>query len=308
MSFLKKSALVKSILLSLGMFFLFSGVALAGAKLEVALPGAPGEIANPAEYLRYFFIFSYSFIGFLAVVMIVYGGILYSIPGKTSQAKQMILGALSGVALLFCSYLILWIIHPSLTNLLPTKSLKKISIAKPPEAPSPPDDGKTITKGYVTYKGIPSTIDCKTEYICGDLRVDTGESKKISEILAKDFPESSGINLVITETTRNHGCTTLHSNDTCPLGGRCCASGCECICNQSAHCSGSAVDIRTNNKTNDQIKTILQKLSQDSCVNDLFFRNFTEYTMDNGTHYTGSVNAQHTDHIHFSILPSCGGK
>lgn len=308
MNFLKKSFLFRSFLFSLFLFFLLSGSSLAGAKLEVGLPGAPSEINNPAEYLRYIFIFSYSFIGFLAVVVIVYGGVLYSIPGKTGKAKEMILGALSGVALLFCSYLVLWLIDPSLTNLMPTKSLEKISVAKPPEAPSAPDDGKSpITKEYVTYKGVPSTIDCKTEYICGDLRVDTGESKKISEVLAKNFPESLGINLVITETTRNHGCTTLHSSDSCPLGGQCCASGCECVCNQSAHCSGLAVDIRTNDKNNNQIKTILEKLSQDSCVNDLFFHNFTEYTMNDGKHYTGSVNALHDDHIHFSILPSCAG-
>ena len=307
MRLFKNLPIKKSVLFSFFLFLLSAGAALAAAKLEIGLPGMPSGPTNinPASYIRNLFIIGYSLIGFLAVAVIVWGGILYSIPGKTAKAKEMILGAVSGVVLLFCSYLILYLIDPSLTNLLPTKSLEKINIAAPPEAPSRPDYPIADVPGL---KGSISTnVEYKNLYMETDLK-----GTAIGNTLKSLFNNFNDPAIIVTETTKNHGCTNLHPDDTCPKGGKCCANGCECVCNQSQHCTGRAVDIRTKDKSPDQVEAILQKLYNDRCVDDLFnsFVNSDgeSYCVDNGISAPQiAACATHTDHIHFSISLSCSG-
>jgi len=93
-----------------------------GYTLEMPVPGMPQTVSNPAQYIQYFFIFGLSLIGFLAVAALVVGGIMWMIGGSitsTEKAKNIIVGAVSGVVLLLCSYLLLYTIDPSLVNLTP---------------------------------------------------------------------------------------------------------------------------------------------------------------------------------------------
>jgi lipoprotein-anchoring transpeptidase ErfK/SrfK len=120
-----KSNLLKYIIsLFIVSFFLLTSASVFAVdyKLEIPLPGMPKTISDPGTYVRYLFIFGLSLIGFLAVGAIIVGGIMYMTAGSVGsveKAKQYIIGALSGIALLLCSYLLLTTIDPTLKNLSP---------------------------------------------------------------------------------------------------------------------------------------------------------------------------------------------
>lgn len=113
----------KSLVLFSGLLFLLSASSVLAVSLEMPLPGTAGKnISNPGQYIQYFFIFGLSLIGFLAVAALVVGGIMWMTGGSitsTEKARNIIIGAVSGVVLLLCSYLLLWTIDPSLVNLTP---------------------------------------------------------------------------------------------------------------------------------------------------------------------------------------------
>lgn len=80
--------------------------------------------------------------GLLALLMIVYGGIKYTVSagntGQQSDAKDIILSAVYGVVLLLASYLILNTINPKITNLqLPGNDM--------PNPPAPTTQQLTVT-------------------------------------------------------------------------------------------------------------------------------------------------------------------
>jgi hypothetical protein len=126
---LKNFSCLTFIIIILGTI-LFPLATFADYKLEIPLPGMPKTISDPGTYVRYLFIFGLSLIGFLAVGAIIVGGIMYMTAGSVGsvdKAKQYIIGALSGIALLLCSYLLLTTIDPTLKNLSPA-NLKKYGI------------------------------------------------------------------------------------------------------------------------------------------------------------------------------------
>jgi len=107
-------------------FILYAAGLLAAANvyaytLEFPLPGMQ-SVSDPGEYISLLFVFGLGLVGFLAVAAIVVGGIMYmtgSTVGKVDKAKQIIWGAVSGLVLLLCSYLLLFTIDPTLVNLSP---------------------------------------------------------------------------------------------------------------------------------------------------------------------------------------------
>ena len=105
---------------------------------EVTLPSSPSTISSdPAAYIQYFFTFGLGLVGFLAVAAIVIGGIMYmvgSTVGKVDRAKTIIAGAITGIVLLLCSYLLLAIIDPTLTNLSPLKPATAPGVVAVPNA------------------------------------------------------------------------------------------------------------------------------------------------------------------------------
>lgn len=112
------------LLVLLGLFLFLLTTAARAYNIEVSLPGITAEATtDPGAYVRYLFIFGLSLAGFLAVGAIAWGGIQYMAAGTSltsvQKAKDLILGALGGIALLLCSWLILTTIDPSLTNLTP---------------------------------------------------------------------------------------------------------------------------------------------------------------------------------------------
>ena len=126
----------------LGFLFLFLSAesVQAAYKIEIGLPGlaAGSTVSDPAAYIKYLFVFGLSLAGFLAVGAIVWGGIQYIAAGTSltsaSKGREWIYGALSGIVLLLCSYLILYTIDPSLTRLTPTIPKAGDITAPPPES------------------------------------------------------------------------------------------------------------------------------------------------------------------------------
>lgn len=120
--------------------FLFAGRSFAADAylLEMPLQGEDVSISGPAEYVKMIFLFGLGIVGVVALFSIVWGGIRYltsggSETGKT-EGKRWIIGALSGVVLLFSSYLILNTINPELVS-LKNPSLDAITIEDLPENP-----------------------------------------------------------------------------------------------------------------------------------------------------------------------------
>jgi len=104
--------------------WLFAYPVLADYTVQFPLPNMDSTTIrdDPAVYIRYFFIFGLILAGFLAVAALVFGGILYMTSGtvgKVDRAKTIMGGALTGLVLLLCSYLLLYTIDPSLVILSP---------------------------------------------------------------------------------------------------------------------------------------------------------------------------------------------
>jgi hypothetical protein len=155
------------------------------------------------------------------------------------------------------------------------------------EAPSPTDSGLTesTTKSATTQE----EIGCKTNKICQDI-----EGGKISSTLVKDLYDLPA-EVTITETTGSHGCS---SSDSCVSG----AAG-----GTSTHCSGNAVDIRISNLSTEQKKEVMQTLSQNKCVDQLFYSGFPEYCKAGGGQNASKSKScsAHSDHIHYSVKSGC---
>lgn len=106
------------------LFFAFFPIASVSATdayvLEIPLQGENVSVAGPAEYIRMIFLFGLGIVGVVALFAVVWGGIRYLTSGSSetgkTEGKRWIIGALSGVVLLFSSYLILNTINPELVS------------------------------------------------------------------------------------------------------------------------------------------------------------------------------------------------
>ncbi|MDP2856321.1 MAG: hypothetical protein Q8N90_04420 [bacterium] len=123
--------------------------------LEVPL-GTFTQACGPAEYLTKIYTISVGVAVALAVVMIVYAGIIYTTSGdnasKQKEAKTQITQAIFGLAILLASYLILNTINPDLVNLGLIQSRIQgkaggIDIALPPGANVPSEFCALCTSG-----------------------------------------------------------------------------------------------------------------------------------------------------------------
>ncbi len=144
--------------------------ALAGYSIEVGLPNLPAgtSVSDPAAYIRYFFIFGLGLVGFLAVGAIVVGGIMYmtgGTVGKVERARQIIWGAVTGVILLLCSYLLLYTIDPTLVNLSPFR---------PPSPGTIPQTQQQIQQQLQQKYAQPNTEECNNTATCTEAKCGPG--------------------------------------------------------------------------------------------------------------------------------------
>jgi len=86
------------------------------------------------KYIKAFYQYGLGIAGILAAIVLMAGGVLWLTSAgndtKIGQAKELIGGSITGVAILFCSWIILNTINPDLVNLKPivTRTIKKINI------------------------------------------------------------------------------------------------------------------------------------------------------------------------------------
>jgi len=132
-------------------------------NLEIKLPGIPGSVCGPADYLSGLYKLAVGIAVALAAIMIVYGGILWSTSGgnasRQKEAKSHITQAIFGLVLLLASYLILNTINPDLVNLGALQSRiqgkAEINISPPPTpAPLPPACVKCEKDYHECLKGV----------------------------------------------------------------------------------------------------------------------------------------------------------
>lgn len=115
-------------LLVAGCCLLIAGSVLAADyTLEEPFLKGKTKVSGPAEYIHDLFVWGLGMVGLVALVAVAYGGFVYLVSGGSettkSYAKEIIWGAIYGLLLLFCSYLILYIINPDLVKLKePTKT------------------------------------------------------------------------------------------------------------------------------------------------------------------------------------------
>ena len=116
----------------------------------VPISGPQGE--GPAGLIANFYSFAFLIAGFLAFIMIVYGGVRYAFSGGSSSAKEeakdAIWQALIGLGLLLVAYLILRTINPDLTQLRMPELV--------PFTPTPAPSGTAI----ITSDQIACTTSC----------------------------------------------------------------------------------------------------------------------------------------------------
>ncbi|MEM2954986.1 MAG: lytic transglycosylase domain-containing protein [Candidatus Nanoarchaeia archaeon] len=103
-----------------------------GGTIEIPLIiGRQINIVSPAQYIKTFFIYGLGMVGIAALTALVFGGLYYITSAgsvvRQTEGKNWIWGAISGVALLLCSYLILFTINPQLVSLT-NPSLEMIEI------------------------------------------------------------------------------------------------------------------------------------------------------------------------------------
>lgn len=102
----------------------FLGAAYSAFAYELIVPipgpGNPGgktDISSPTEYVKNIYTFGLGFGALLAILMIVIGGIQYTVSesvGKKEDAKSRIESALLGLGLLLAAFIILRTINPDL--------------------------------------------------------------------------------------------------------------------------------------------------------------------------------------------------
>ncbi len=89
-------------------------------ELQIQLQGRE-EVTDVAEYIALLYRYAVGVGAILAVVMIIWGGVVYltagGLPERITQAKEYISNAIIGLVLLYTSYLLLQTINPDLVRL-----------------------------------------------------------------------------------------------------------------------------------------------------------------------------------------------
>lgn len=134
-----KTFILCAVVLSFSFLVLNSATAFAqkdGYKLTVPLPEVPEKITGPAQYIKYLYQFGLGIGALLAIAIIVFAGIKYSVSaGNVAQqedARDMIKNAVLGLALLLGAVLIMYTINPKLVGLGALEAGLQLEAIKPP--------------------------------------------------------------------------------------------------------------------------------------------------------------------------------
>ncbi len=261
------------LLTTIGFWLLANGCVLAAEPYTLEMPLNQGstQIQGPAAFVRMVFIYGLGLVGITALFAMVYGGFRYMTSGGGSgvaKGKEWIWGALSGIVLLLCSYLILYTINPDLVSFR-EPTLEKIVI----EPPAPP------TQQMLALGDRTGILPGQTTFRDDDMlqRFNDRAPNNLRQVVnASPFP----INI----TSYDQGSHATNSD----------------------HYQGKAIDIYTGNMTDDQMKTLLTYLDNNPSVSKVINGRMPEYNTLNGKSWnyetnSPGINQQHASHIHVSV-------
>ncbi len=209
------------------LFFFASSTFLAFAQTTGQINIAPPDIANPAGtggagnvtgWVQSFYQFSLIAGVFLAVGVIVWAGLRYTLaagnPSTQSDARDQILQALLGLILLFGAWLILYTINPNLVNLR-LETLESVSVT----APAIVDNGWSTGTGDMTHAQAKTILgqnrisvkDCiGVSGNCVPASLEGIRRVAIDGVTA--LKDDCGCNITITAGTDSHAAGTAHAN------------------------------------------------------------------------------------------------
>ena len=200
----------KTILIILGLvcasaaiLFCANDFAFADRDLEIDYPTAPSDptgdpVVTPdttkttlPEYIKYLFNFLIGIGGILAFAVFLYGGTMWLLsagnPGIIGPAKKKMMNGGMGLALLLCSYLIIYTINPDLTIM--RLGLDWIRTPGPETIPSEtgPKDYQEIPIGLLVEDILAKNISCfDKENNLIDCRTKEFIAGKIDDIFDRD--------------------------------------------------------------------------------------------------------------------------
>lgn len=161
-------------------------------KVEVSSPDQDGNLTSSliARYVSAIYDYGLSIAGILAAIMLMAGGIIWLTSGgdsgKVEQAKKIIIGSITGIFILFGSYIILNTINPDLVEMKGVPLIVPENINFRYLTCCHPEDGKIKYKvREVDGKMIATEgdkkgeeVSCATGYAeCGPLEVCTAYGK-----------------------------------------------------------------------------------------------------------------------------------
>ncbi len=127
-----------------------TGTSASPFQLEMPFSGGQQTNHSPGDYIKSFFIYGLGIVGIAALFAIIFGGMNYIFAGssqtRATEGKHWIFSAISGIALLLCSYLILFTINPDLIA-LKDPTMATITI--------PPHTGLNY-ENFTSFKDMPA--------------------------------------------------------------------------------------------------------------------------------------------------------
>jgi len=262
-------------------FLPYLALAASSYTLELPLTEGASAVQGPAQYFRMFFIYGLSLVGAAALFAFVYGGIRYMTSGSSetgkTEGKGWITGAIAGLALLFCSWLILYTINPELTSFKePTLPTIEINVPEPPTQ-------AILNMGSQTGTLPGSLTFSNSKYPDMEQRFNNTAPNNLRQVVA-------GLPLPSVITSYDQG--TGHAPN-------------------SDHYQKKAVDIYIGNMTNDQVRTLMAYLNNNPNVSKTINARLPEMNMLFGKQHDygaktlygdGTPGSKgHTTHIHVSV-------
>jgi len=260
--------------------FSFRVAQAANYDLQISLPGVSGSVSGPSQYIQAIFTYGLSIVGITALLALVIGGFRYLSSGENetrkTSGKEWIWGAIAGLILMLCSYLILWTINPELVTLR-EPSLQEIAIKMESWEPAAPTSSTPVGPNGLPARpgttGLPGSITFKDGNT--QSRFDSRAPESLRQALA-----NSPVPLYINSYDQ---------------GGH--ASG-------SQHFLGNAVDISTKYLTPEQTQQALEYFRSLPQTNQILYGDMPQYNTINGKPYSDpKYNSSHMTHIHYAAFP-----
>jgi len=213
--------------------FLFFYVANAN-DLEISYPPMP-QVEAPTttessleNYIKYFFNFAFSAAGLVLLAALIQGGLSYlSSAGnaaKTKLAKERIVSGFLGVAVILCSWLLLYALNPRIAFFSFDKAPVSVSITVPPEE-------KTDSKR--TFLQIPLGVLVEKALTGNEAQIKLDSVKGQNEELKEKAKKLKELNEELKDLALSCDCgnsTCGSTADNCKGSGY----GCQISCDQNA--------------------------------------------------------------------------